>query len=90
MRLPVADPGFPVGGGAEPLGGVDLQRGCFSAKTYAKMKELDPVGGGARRQRPPGSANGLRQDYYFTHDISKSNYREVGPLKVACVFRVYA
>ena len=36
----VADPGFPVGGG-----GADLQRGCFSAKTYVKMKELDPVGG---------------------------------------------
>ena len=27
----VADPGFPVGGG-----GVDLRRGCFSAKMYAK------------------------------------------------------
>ena len=50
----VADPGFPVGGGAEPLGGgADLQRGCFSVKTYAKTKELDPVGGGARRRRPP-------------------------------------
>ena len=26
-------------------GGADLQRGHFSAKTYAKTKELDPVGG---------------------------------------------
>ena len=51
----MADPGFPVGGGAETLGGVtDLRRGCFSAKTYAKMKEFDPVGGGGA---PPGSAN---------------------------------
>ena len=42
------------GGGAEPLGGADLRRGCFSAKTDVKMKELDPVGGG---RAPPGSAN---------------------------------
>ena len=27
-------------------GGVDLQRGCFSAKMHAKMKELCPIGGG--------------------------------------------
>ena len=38
----VAGPGFPVGGGG---GGADLRRGYFSAKTYAKTKELDPVGG---------------------------------------------
>ena len=49
----MADPGFPVGGGAELLGGVDLQRGCFSAKTYAKMKELDPVGGARAGSVPP-------------------------------------
>ena len=35
---------FPLGG-AEPLGGTNLQRGNFLAKMYAKMKELDPVGG---------------------------------------------
>ena len=36
-------------------GGADLRRGCFLAKTYAKTKELDPVGGGGhvRRRRPP-------------------------------------
>ena len=44
----MADPGFPVGGG----GGADLRCIHFSAKTYAKMKEMDPVEGGARRQRP--------------------------------------
>ena len=36
----VADPGFPVEGGR-----VDLRHGCFSAKMYAKMKELGPIGG---------------------------------------------
>ena len=49
----MADPGFPVAGG-----GADLQHGCFSAKTYVKMKELDPVGGGGAPAAPPGSANG--------------------------------
>ena len=34
---PAADPGFPIGGGA------DLQRGHFSAETYVKTKELGPV-----------------------------------------------
>ena len=51
----VADPGFPIGGGgADPLGGggANLQHVYFLAKTYAKTKEIDPVGGGARR-RPP-------------------------------------
>ena len=45
MSLTVADPGFPVGGGA------NLRHVHFLAKTYAKMKEMDPVGGG-RRRRP--------------------------------------
>ena len=40
----MADPGFPVGGRA-PIGGMDLQRGCFLVKMYAKMKELGPIGG---------------------------------------------
>ena len=47
----VADPGFPVGG-------VDLQHGRFSAKMYAKTKELGPVGGRAPGT-PPRSANAL-------------------------------
>ena len=50
----MADPGFPVGGG----GGANLRRGHFLGKMYAKMKELDPVGGGgARAAAPPRSAN---------------------------------
>ena len=49
----VADPGFPVGGGVHPLGGgVDLRRGCFSVKMYAKTKELGPMGGGVRLAHP--------------------------------------
>ena len=48
----MADPGFPVGGGADSLGGADLQCIHFLAKTYAKMKEMDPVGGGMHRWCP--------------------------------------
>ena len=48
----MADPGFPVGGG----GGADLRHVHFLAKTYAKMKEMDPVGGRVP-EAPPGSAN---------------------------------
>ena len=48
--LSVADLGFPVGGGgADPLGGADLWCIHFSAKMYAKMKKMDPVGGGGAR-----------------------------------------
>ena len=47
----MADPGFPVGGRAPIRGGVDLRRGHFSVKMYAKMKELGPMGG-VRRARP--------------------------------------
>ena len=39
-----------------PLGGANLRCGHFSAKTYAKTEELDPVGGRAPAA-PPGSAN---------------------------------
>ena len=57
----MADPGFPVGGGGGAWtrwGGVDLQRGCFLAKMYAKMKEFGPTGGRAPGT-PPRSANDL-------------------------------
>ena len=50
----VADARFPIGGG----GGADLRCGHFATKTYVKMKELDPVGGGGHASAaPPGSAN---------------------------------
>ena len=46
------------GGGADLLGGADLRHVCFSVKTNAKTKELDPVGGwGHAPVAPPGSAN---------------------------------
>ena len=55
----VADPGFPVGGGCRPVGGdTDLRCVHFSAKTYVKMKEMDPVGG-RTPAAPPGSANAI-------------------------------
>ena len=49
----MADPGFPVGGGVDPLGeGVDLRRGRFSPKMYAKTKELGAVGGACAGHAP--------------------------------------
>ena len=53
---PVADPGFPIGGACTHWGGVDLQRGHFLVKMYAKTKELGPIGGRAPAT-PPRSAN---------------------------------
>ena len=45
MEIAVADPGFPVGGGANSRGGYVLKNLCV------KTKESGPVGG-ARRRRP--------------------------------------
>ena len=47
---------FPLGG-RRPVGGANLRCLHFSAKTYAKMKEIDPVGGGGAPVAPPRSAN---------------------------------
>ena len=52
ISSPVADPGFPVGGGAPTRwgGGGNLRHVHF----WAKTKEIDPVGGGGgRRGAPP-------------------------------------
>ena len=35
--LEVVDPGFPIGS-VNLLRGIDLQRGCFLVKVYAKMR----------------------------------------------------
>ena len=51
--VPVADPGFPIGGGANPWGGANLQCIHFLVKTYAKTKEIDPVGGACAGSSPP-------------------------------------
>ena len=49
----MADPGFPVGGAPTRWGGTNLRHVHFSAKTFAKMKEIDPVGGGGGRRGAP-------------------------------------
>ena len=53
MAISVADPGFPVGGGADPLGGHQPPTHTLFGEMYAKTKEIDPVGGCACRRRPP-------------------------------------
>ena len=46
----MADPGFPVGGGVDLVGGaVDPRGGYVSKILHVKMKESGPVGGA----RPP-------------------------------------
>ena len=60
MSFSVADPGFPIGGGAlTHWGGTNLRCIHFLAKMYVKTKEIDPVGGGGGTcwWHPPGSAN---------------------------------
>ena len=42
-----ADPGFPIGVAPTLVGGgTNLRHRHFSVKTYVKMKEFGPVGGG--------------------------------------------
>ena len=53
-EITVADPGFPIGGGMDLVGGgVDSRGGYISKILYVKTKELGPLGG----PRPPRSAN---------------------------------
>ena len=43
--VPVADPGFPVSGGVDLVGGgVDSQGGYISKILYVKTKEFGPMG----------------------------------------------
>ena len=53
----MVDLGFPIRGGTNLLGGTNLRCVHFLAKTYVKMKEMDPVGGCAPAVPPPGSTN---------------------------------
>ena len=49
---PGADPGFPIGGVPTLIGGgANLRHRHFSVKTYVKMKEFGPVGGGGGARR---------------------------------------
>ena len=61
----MADLGFPIGGGADPLGGANLQCIHFPVKTYAKTKEIDPVGGGGRRRCPLDPPMTLRNPHSY-------------------------
>ena len=46
----MADPGFPVGGGVDLVGGaVDPRGGYVSKILHVKTKQSGPIGGGARR-----------------------------------------
>ena len=69
LWVAVADPGFPVGGGVDLIGGaVDPRGGYVSKILHVKTKESGPMGGGARAGRaPPRSANGLQTKIYFEH-----------------------
>ena len=54
VKYPVADPGFSRRGGRGPrTGAVDPRGGYVSKILHVKTKESGPVGGGARRARPP-------------------------------------
>ena len=63
-----ADPGFPVGGGADPLGGAptyDFVK--FSEKLHEIEKILGRRGGGRAGCAPPKSATGIfTSDNYFS------------------------
>ena len=48
---------FPLEGALTRWRGANLRRIHFSVKMYAKMKEMDPVGGGGGASGAPGSAN---------------------------------
>ena len=47
---PVADPGFPRGGGANSPGGAPTYDFAKFSKNWMKLKEFGPPGGGARVQ----------------------------------------
>ena len=50
----MADPGFPVGGGVDLVGGaVDPRGGYVSKILHVKRKESGPVGGGRAPGAPP-------------------------------------
>ena len=50
--IPVADPGFPVGGRRPHRGGTNSRGGYVLKNLYVKMKESGPVGGHAPAAPP--------------------------------------
>ena len=60
LYVPVADPGFPVGGHGPIRGHVDPRCGHFLAKMCAKMKEFGLIGG-----RAPGTHPRSANVYYI-------------------------
>ena len=55
----VADPGFPVGGGVDLVGGRGLRGGYVSKNLYVKTKEsAGPLEGCVAGHAPSRSANG--------------------------------
>ena len=73
----MADPGFPVGGGADPLGGANLRRIHFLVKTYVKIKEIDPVGGGGARAAAPPLDPPMLMDNIFRSMQQKFYIKEL-------------
>ena len=61
-------------------GGTNLRCGNFLAKTYVKMKEFDPVGG-ARRRRPPGSANAVLMSYVSLNVTQRDPFTSLNSMR---------
>ena len=82
LQYSVADPGFPVGGGVDLVRGAVDPRGGYVLKIlHVKTKESGPIGGGARRARPPPrSANGI--DFYQIYRVPK--------LYIHCVCQIFS
>ena len=54
LNSTVADPGFPVAGGVDLVGGERGPRGGYVSKIlYVKTKESGPVGGARAGRAPP-------------------------------------
>ena len=59
-----ADPGFPIGGGANHPGGERRYTNARFVEKLHKIKKISIRRGGARRERPLGSATGYISKYF--------------------------